>query len=466
MARDLDGIIQIKWANSGDVGLGGLDVNEMWDITYSQPGGPLPQRIQFNQFYRWLSALAVEINQNGPFLDYSALIDYGVGSFVTGSDTFQYYCRVANGPSSSVVDPVGNPTTWKKGSNNTSLVIGADGAIDSSAQLQVANVTSSKFEVSTGGAGGQGSTRKSLEIINANAAGHVDINAFDFDAVAGIKLRINPDGGEVGIGITPTTGKALHVEGSALFNDNVIIGGNGSVIDSGQFQVADVGGTTVEFSTGGAGGQGSARKAMRFENTDANSFMSIDCFDFDTTLPVKLRFNPSGGEVGIGKTPDTGVEFDVSGDIAASSSISAITTVHGGGKILVPDSTSYKNLVSNTTITTTPTDKNIIALGTLSVDDSFIVSFSLKGVRNTSAGRAIILITQTGDGTMESPEGSTTFGNEIYSDSTSGTIFHSFSGVCRMTSAGTCTLTVNAATSVGDFSTTDLGLRVDFLRKA
>lgn len=113
MARDVDGIIQTKYANSGDVGLGGLDLNELWPIAYSTPGGTYPQREQFNQLFRYLSALAVEVNQDGPFLDYSATIDYSVGAVITGTDLNRYECLIANGPTSSVVDPVGDTTgTW------------------------------------------------------------------------------------------------------------------------------------------------------------------------------------------------------------------------------------------------------------------------------------------------------------------------------------------------------------------
>lgn len=112
MARDADAIIQIKYANAGSVGLGGLDLNELWPISYSTVGGLFPQRIQFNQLFRYLSALSVEINQKGPFLEYDNAIDYEVGSMVSLSN-IRYSCNIANGPTSSVVNPVGDITgTW------------------------------------------------------------------------------------------------------------------------------------------------------------------------------------------------------------------------------------------------------------------------------------------------------------------------------------------------------------------
>ena len=115
MARDVDGIIQTKFANSGDVGLGGLDLNIGWPLSYSTAGGDFPKRIQFNQLFRFAFALAKEINQGGPFLSYSNLIDYLIGADVTGSDGIIYTCLIVNGPSSTIINPVGDLTgTWTR----------------------------------------------------------------------------------------------------------------------------------------------------------------------------------------------------------------------------------------------------------------------------------------------------------------------------------------------------------------
>lgn len=117
MARDIDGIIKQKYAENGDVGLSGLDLDELWTTTYSTPGGLFPSRLQFNQLFRYLSALGVEINSKGPFLDYDGTDptgpDYNFGAIVTASDGLQYRCLIANGPGSIIVDPVGDLTeTW------------------------------------------------------------------------------------------------------------------------------------------------------------------------------------------------------------------------------------------------------------------------------------------------------------------------------------------------------------------
>lgn len=115
MSRDIDAIIKQKYAESGDVGLGGLDLAELWPIAYSTPGGSFPQRIQFNQLFRFLSALAVEINAKGPYLEYDGIDptgpDYEIGAIVRKNSVI-YECSAPNGPSSVIVDPVGNPDTW------------------------------------------------------------------------------------------------------------------------------------------------------------------------------------------------------------------------------------------------------------------------------------------------------------------------------------------------------------------
>jgi len=117
MARDIDGIIKQKFAESGDVGLGGLTLDELWPISYSTPGGPFPQRIQFNQLFRYISALAVEINEKGTFLEWDGTPvvapDYQAGAIVTGSDGSIYYATAPNGPASTIIDPTTDVSgTW------------------------------------------------------------------------------------------------------------------------------------------------------------------------------------------------------------------------------------------------------------------------------------------------------------------------------------------------------------------
>jgi hypothetical protein len=112
--RDSDGILTIKWANAGDTGLPvGFDRNYGWPLAYSQAGGSKPERIAFNLLFKELSALGLDVNKFGCFMPYAATINYVVGAYVQGSDLNMYQCLIANGPSSSIVNPVGDSTsTW------------------------------------------------------------------------------------------------------------------------------------------------------------------------------------------------------------------------------------------------------------------------------------------------------------------------------------------------------------------
>ena len=130
MARDVDGILSIKWANSGDTGEPlGFDRNEGWPLSYSQPGGDYPTRELFNLLFEELSALGIELNQNGVGLEYSALIDYVAKALVRGSDGDYYIAASANGPATAVKNPVGDLTgVWENFYLNTSLNVATETA--------------------------------------------------------------------------------------------------------------------------------------------------------------------------------------------------------------------------------------------------------------------------------------------------------------------------------------------------
>ena len=120
MARDADALLLLtKWANSGDVATPesvGIDRNDGYGSTYSQPGGQAPRRTVFNQILRELSGLAVEINTKGPFLDWDDGIDYTANAAVTGSDGTHYFATNASGPTTTPRDPTdsGNrPGFWQ-----------------------------------------------------------------------------------------------------------------------------------------------------------------------------------------------------------------------------------------------------------------------------------------------------------------------------------------------------------------
>ena len=155
MARDVDGIIKQKFAETGDVGLGGLDLSELWPIAYSTPGGAFPQRIQFNQLFRYLSALGVEINSKGPFLSYDGTDptgpDYEIGAIVRGSDLALYQVLIANGPSSTIVDPVGDVTgTWEEALDSTIITPDRAAASDGAGLLVASPTTAAELAFVSG----------------------------------------------------------------------------------------------------------------------------------------------------------------------------------------------------------------------------------------------------------------------------------------------------------------------------
>ncbi len=120
MPRDADALnLVTKWAVTGDVQLptaAGLTRNEGWPISYSQAGGNTPQRTVFNQLFRELSGLGVEINRYGAGLPWNAALNYISGTMVLGSDGEIYLGRAASGPASTVRDPIvaGNrPSHWQ-----------------------------------------------------------------------------------------------------------------------------------------------------------------------------------------------------------------------------------------------------------------------------------------------------------------------------------------------------------------
>lgn len=85
------------------------------------PGG-VPEKPPFQSFNFWQNAVykwLKEINQQG-ILQYDALTDYPIGALVIGSAE-TYIAAAANGPSSSVVNPVGDTTgVWENFYFNTS----------------------------------------------------------------------------------------------------------------------------------------------------------------------------------------------------------------------------------------------------------------------------------------------------------------------------------------------------------
>jgi hypothetical protein len=57
---------------------------------------------------------AIKETQELLLLPYRADVDYPVGGYALATDGFLYRANIANGPSSSVVSPIGNPVTWEQ----------------------------------------------------------------------------------------------------------------------------------------------------------------------------------------------------------------------------------------------------------------------------------------------------------------------------------------------------------------
>ncbi len=85
----------------------GFVYNNEYPAEYDRPSGNILNYL-FNLIYKWIK----QINDVG-ILEYDNGTDYIISSIVNGSDGIIYQARSANGPSSSVVDPVGDATgTW------------------------------------------------------------------------------------------------------------------------------------------------------------------------------------------------------------------------------------------------------------------------------------------------------------------------------------------------------------------
>ena len=129
VTRDSDALLIEKWAATGDVATPesqGLSRDTGWGSSYSTPGGDVPEREVFNQMFRELTALAVELNTHG-LLVWNGAISYVHPTMVFGSDNLAY---------ASVRDNMGvDPTTdtndddWTRFGVTTSVQTFDGGAI-------------------------------------------------------------------------------------------------------------------------------------------------------------------------------------------------------------------------------------------------------------------------------------------------------------------------------------------------
>jgi len=118
MARDTDALKIELWAATGDRGNPenyGLDRSTGWTVGYEQAGsGQEPEREVFNQLFRELSGLFLEI-QNVGILVWANDVDYRAGAIVAKGELL-YRATGNSGPGlGGAVDPAsGDATKWAR----------------------------------------------------------------------------------------------------------------------------------------------------------------------------------------------------------------------------------------------------------------------------------------------------------------------------------------------------------------
>ncbi len=119
MARDEQSLKIKSWAESGDraepeAASPVLDRAEGWTSVFSQVGGEAPQREVFNQLFREITGMLVELNKHGGLLEWSSGQDYEHPAFVTTATGKIYVSTRASGPNEGgAVNPISNsPVRW------------------------------------------------------------------------------------------------------------------------------------------------------------------------------------------------------------------------------------------------------------------------------------------------------------------------------------------------------------------
>ena len=132
MARDADALRIRKWAGSADANVqtpeaAGLTRATGWPASYSAAGSTGPQRRVFNQLFRELTGLAVELSTRG-LLEWDTSISYAHPAFVVGSDDRIYRTQQSN----SGNDPVSDTafTYW------VPLINTSDGTVDAASETK------------------------------------------------------------------------------------------------------------------------------------------------------------------------------------------------------------------------------------------------------------------------------------------------------------------------------------------
>ena len=108
MTRDPDSLLIRKWASNGDVAIPEdttLVRPDGWDNTYSTVGGNEVERAIWNQLFREVTAMLLEINQHG-VPQWDSRVNYVHPSITFGSDNVIYKSLASNGPTIIIQNPV------------------------------------------------------------------------------------------------------------------------------------------------------------------------------------------------------------------------------------------------------------------------------------------------------------------------------------------------------------------------
>lgn len=129
------------FANSGDKttipdetqSTGEVSFEEGWTVDYSNnqatdPNAKDVSRESENYFKFAITEAMKEVQETGG-KPYDPLVNYPVGALIQGSDNGWYLCKVINGPDTTVVNPIGNPDTWKPLSDVTMVFTGGGSLI-------------------------------------------------------------------------------------------------------------------------------------------------------------------------------------------------------------------------------------------------------------------------------------------------------------------------------------------------
>lgn len=293
----------VPFANSGDKTTipdasqpsGDVSFQEGWTPDYAkdQTTDPNAKDVprQSENYFKFVVTEAIKELQEYGSKPYSNLVNYPVGAHVPGSDNFWYVATAANGPDTSVVDPVGDVSgTWRLTGESPDLkVITSSGSYNKPDGLKFIEVivigaggggggASAGNNNAVGGSGGGTSIKRILasalsasETLTIGSGGNGgDVSGTDGSpgGTSSFGTHCSATGGNGGPGATSTiqkgslpagigSGGDIDFSGSAARGvgvDSSISGGGGGSFYGGMSR--DLNGGTVNAADYGSGGSG------------------------------------------------------------------------------------------------------------------------------------------------------------------------------------------------------------------